>query len=92
MKKKVLDQNYIDKYKLGLELNDMFPDYFIPEYTMVSFTNIPYNKVVERNKMQDKILNKILSYDNIPKKDVLEDIVKKNIPKLNCEKDCWNNA
>ena len=88
MKKKVLDQSYIDKYKLGLELNDMFPNYFIPEYTMVSFTNIPFNKVLERNKIQDKILNKILSYDNIPKKEVLEDIVKKNMTKLNCEKDC----
>ena len=83
MKEKVLDNQYIKKYRLGLKLNDMFPDYFIPEYTLVSFTNVPYQEVIKRNKIQEKILNKILSYKEIPKKEVLENIVKKNIKKLN---------
>ena len=86
MKKQVLDEKYLEKYNLGFKLYDMFPDYFIPEYVMVSFTNIPYSIVRDRSHIQDIILNKILSYEKIPKKEILEKIVKENLTKLEDEK------
>ena len=88
MKKHVLDQTYLDKQKLGFQLYDMFPDYFIPEYIMVSFTNIPYSIVKYRSSIQDKILDTILSYDKMPEKEVLENLVKENLSRLDNEKNC----
>ena len=86
MKKDVLDKEYLKKHNLGFELYDMFPDYFIPEYIMVSFTNIPYDTVKKRSYIQDIILKEILSYKKFPKKEVLSRIIKKNLIKLKDEK------
>lgn len=88
MKKEVLDHNYIDKYKLGLELNKMFPNYFIPEYIMTSFTNIPYSIVKKRSKVQNMILDKILSYNKMPGEKKIETIIKKDLGKINYEENC----
>uniref|UniRef100_A0A7S3FYI7 Kynurenine 3-monooxygenase n=1 Tax=Palpitomonas bilix TaxID=652834 RepID=A0A7S3FYI7_9EUKA len=45
------------KRKVDKFLHSLFPQSWIPLYTMVSFTRIPYNEVVERAQRQDKILN-----------------------------------
>ena len=82
MKSDVLDKNHIKKNNLGFKLYDMFPDYFIPEYIMVSFTNIPYSIVKNRSHIQNMILKKIISHKEIPKKDYLEKIIKENLTKL----------
>jgi len=71
---------------LGFELYDMLPDYFIPEYIMVSFTNIPYSIVKKRSSIQDIILDEILSYNKKPKKEILKKIVKQKMIKLEDEK------
>ena len=78
MKKRVLDDEYLKKYNLGFKLYDMFPDYFIPEYIMISFTNIPYSTVKKRSYIQDIILEEILSYDKFPEKEILSRIVKES--------------
>lgn len=38
-------------------LHFLFPARFIPLYTMVAFTRMPYSKVVAKNKFQRKIVN-----------------------------------
>ncbi|MAX10052.1 MAG: kynurenine 3-monooxygenase [Candidatus Marinimicrobia bacterium] len=86
MKEHVLDEEYLKKYNLSLELYNTFPEYFIPEYVMVSFTNTPYSIVVKRSIIQDTILNKILSYKKIPEREILEKIVKERLIKLDDEK------
>ena len=86
MRNDVLEEEYIKKYTLGFELYDMFPDYFMPEYIMVSFTNIPYNIIKKRSYIQNTILDEIISYGKLPKKEILEKIVKRNLKKLSDEK------
>ena len=85
MKNDVLEDKYIKKHSLGFKLYNMFPDYFIPEYIMVSFTNIPYNTIKKRAYIQDVILDKVLSYGEIPEKEILGEIIKSNLIKLNDE-------
>ncbi len=63
MRNDVLDETHIKKQKLSFLLNNDFPDYFIPLYTMVSFTTIPYSIAYKRGKIQDNILNKLLKPD-----------------------------
>jgi kynurenine 3-monooxygenase len=48
MRNDVLNETHIKKQKLAFILNSDFPDYFIPLYTMVSFTTIPYATALKR--------------------------------------------
>ena len=86
MKNDVLEEDYIKKHALGFELYNMFPNYFIPEYIMVSFTNTPYSIVKKRSYIQNAILDEILSYKGLPEKEVLDKIVKRNLKKITDEK------
>ena len=64
MRNDVLDDIHLSKQKLSFILNKDYPDYFIPLYTMVSFTTIPYSIALERGKIQDVILEKIIDDSN----------------------------
>ena len=65
MRNDVLDETHIKKQKLSFLLNNDFPNHFIPLYTMVSFTTIPYSIAYKRGKIQDHILSKLLTPDLI---------------------------
>ena len=85
MRDSVLDKDHILKNELSLKLMDLYPNYFIPEYTMVSFTNIPYSIVQKRSEIQDKILNDIIkkkysAYEL--QKEAVEKLIKSNLSRL----------
>ena len=61
MRNDVLDDIHIKKQELSFLLNNDFPEYFIPLYTMVSFTTIPYSIALERGNIQDKILDDLFN-------------------------------
>lgn len=61
MRNDVLDDSHIKKQKLSFLLNNDFPEYFIPLYTMVSFTSIPYSIALKRGNIQDKILSELIN-------------------------------
>ena len=61
MRNDVLNDIHIKKQKLSFLLNNDFPDNFIPLYTMVSFTTIPYQVALDRGKVQDMILSKLIN-------------------------------
>ena len=65
MRNDVLDSKHVSKQKLAFSLYDKFPDRFIPLYTMISFTNIPYSIALERGKIQSLILDEILSIGEV---------------------------
>lgn len=48
--------------RLGLLLNRLLPRQWIPLYTMISFSNIPYAEAVERAKAQDEKLHKAITF------------------------------
>jgi len=83
MRSDVLDKKHIQKQKLAFVLNNDFPDYFIPLYTMVSFTSIPYATVLERGKIQDIILNTLINkkYD----KEKISKIIFKHLTKISAD-------
>ena len=43
----------------------IIPNTFIPLYTMVAFTTIPYHKVIERDHKQTKIFNRCLMFGTV---------------------------
>ncbi|GMT09505.1 hypothetical protein PFISCL1PPCAC_802, partial [Pristionchus fissidentatus] len=51
--------SYKLRKKLDLTLNRWFPQSWIPLYSMVTFTRIPYSEVVKNRQWQDKVLARI---------------------------------
>ncbi len=56
MRDRVASPAFLFRKKIEKLLHRLFPDLFIPLYTMVSFTRIPYADAVERSRQQDTIL------------------------------------
>ncbi|MBZ0204120.1 MAG: FAD-dependent monooxygenase [Ignavibacteria bacterium] len=61
MRDLVSDPKFLLKKKIEGELYKMFPDVFIPKYTMVTFLRIPYSVALSRGKAQESILSEISS-------------------------------
>ena len=61
MRESVAQSDYIQRKKFANALFKKFPDRFIPRYNMVSFTSIPYSQVYKRGKIQQEIIDKLMS-------------------------------
>ena len=64
MRDHVLDENYIIKKRLSSIIESRHKDRFVPRYSMVSFHSTPYSMVYERGRVQDKILDRLISKDS----------------------------
>lgn len=62
MRDLVADKRFQLKKKIEAELFRMFPERFIPKYSMVTFHRIPYATALRRGKIQERILEE-LSHD-----------------------------
>lgn len=60
MRAHVNSKLYIMRKHLDNVLQWLFPRHWIPLYTMVTFSVIPYKEVIDRRKRQDEILSKSL--------------------------------
>ena len=54
--------------QIEARFQDQFRDHWMPLYTMVSFSNIPYREVFERGKLQQKVMDEILDLPEVEKK------------------------
>ena len=61
MRNDVLDNDFSRKQELSFLLNNKYPNQFIPLYTMVSFTTIPYSIALKRSGIQNMILDDLLN-------------------------------
>jgi kynurenine 3-monooxygenase len=57
--------SFLKRKKIEHALSDNFPDNFISQYAMVSFSNIPYSEAVRRGDEQDKILDQLEKEEGI---------------------------
>lgn len=51
---------FVMRRRLEILANRFFPESFLPLYSMISFSNIPYAEAVRRAEQQDKIIEKSL--------------------------------
>ncbi|XP_065186660.1 kynurenine 3-monooxygenase-like [Sycon ciliatum] len=56
MRSLVNSKSFLLRKKVDSLLNYLFPRSFIPLYSMVTFSRIPYGEVIERRKRQDKLV------------------------------------
>ena len=65
MRDLVGDPMFLLRKKIAAWLQTEYPDKFIPLYSQVTFTHIPYHKALAEGQRQDELFEKILSLDNI---------------------------
>lgn len=80
MRDSVVNSDYLNQKKISNNLYKQFPNQFIPRYDMVSFTSIPYSKVLKRNEIQKQIISQIIEGKTNIKK--VESIIKQKLPKI----------
>lgn len=60
MRDLVADPHFVKKRQLSGKVNEWFPEKWLPLYSMVTFSDIPYHKALEEGRRQNKILEAIL--------------------------------
>lgn len=56
---------FLRRKQIERALYETFPEKFIPQYSMVSFTNTPYSEAIRKGNQQDLILDELASKENI---------------------------
>jgi kynurenine 3-monooxygenase len=65
MRAHVASRRFLAERRLERFLHRRFPDRFVPLYTMVTFTRIPYAEAVRRARRQDALLRRLVSWGGI---------------------------
>ena len=68
MRDKTTDPHFLLQKKIEQKFGNLYPDKWIPLYSMVSFTNIPYSEAWHIGLKQEKIMKKIMKIPNIENK------------------------
>ncbi|MFD2246564.1 FAD-dependent oxidoreductase [Pontibacter ruber] len=62
MRDKVADPRFLLRKKIEARINQQYPDKWIPLYTMVTFTDLPYSYALETGRLQDEIMKKVMKH------------------------------
>lgn len=68
MRDLVADPAFLFKKKIATRIGELYPNKFIPVYSMVSFTHLPYSEALQEYTRQDKALTEILQMPQIGEK------------------------
>ena len=59
--------DFLLRKKIENRFSELYPDKWIPLYSQVTFSHIPYSKALATGKKQEKIMEKIMAIPNIHK-------------------------
>ena len=62
MRDKVADPRFLLRKKIEAKINEQYPDKWIPLYSMVTFTDLPYSYALETGRLQDEIMQKVMKH------------------------------
>ncbi len=65
MRDHVADAEFLVRKKIEKYLHQTIPDLFVPQYTMVSFTDTPYAEAMQAGIDQDSLFEEIMRIENI---------------------------
>ena len=85
MRSSVNQHKFQLKKELSFKFEELFPDYFVPRYSMVMFHKIPYSLAKQRGEIQNKILEDCLhNKKNIDEVDLVQakTLICKNLTQL----------
>ncbi|MEM9328484.1 MAG: NAD(P)/FAD-dependent oxidoreductase [Bacteroidota bacterium] len=58
MREKVRDEGFLERKKIEALLHEQYPNDWIPLYTMVTFSHIPYSEAKRLGQLQDQVFRK----------------------------------
>jgi kynurenine 3-monooxygenase len=61
MRNQVADPKFLIRKRIEAKLHALYPKDWIPLYTMITFSHIPYSEAYTQGKLQDKVMNKVMS-------------------------------
>jgi len=64
MRDKVADPDFLLRKKIAARLHQEYPD-FLPLYSMVSFSHLPYDEALREGKAQDAFFERVLQLEGI---------------------------
>ncbi len=67
-----IDEDFDIKWKLERKIWDLYPDKWMPVYTMVAFSHIPFPKIIEIGSKQNQIMYNLLQLKNVREKFMCE--------------------
>lgn len=77
---------FVFRRRLEIVLNRFFPESFLPLYTMISFSNIPYADAVRRALQQDRSMSKALRLFGITSLSAIALLVSREVwNKISCK-------
>ena len=59
------DPNFLLQKKIEAKFSKLYPEKWIPLYSQVTFSHIPYSQAIKNGKAQDVIMAEILKMENI---------------------------
>ncbi|MFK7825885.1 MAG: FAD-dependent oxidoreductase [Oligoflexales bacterium] len=68
MRKTVRDPKFQLKKQLAFQLEELYPNIFIPQYSMVMFHRVPYLRAKQIGQVQEKILEQCVEGVDIPER------------------------
>ncbi len=68
MRDLVADPDFLFKRKIAARVSEVYPDKFIPVYSMVSFSHHPYAQALKEYTRQDAVLTEVLKMPGIEEK------------------------
>ncbi len=76
MRDKVGDPKFLLRKKIAAWLHEKYPEDFLPLYSMVTFSHIPYSEALKEGKRQDELFERILSVPGIEKNWQGEEVIR----------------
>jgi kynurenine 3-monooxygenase len=61
MRDQVADPKFLLRKRIEAKLHALFPKDWIPLYTMVTFSNMPYSEAYTQGKLQEMIMDKVMA-------------------------------
>lgn len=61
MRNQVADPKFLIRKRIETKLHSLYPKDWIPLYTMVTFSNIPYSEAYTQGKLQEMVMDKVMA-------------------------------
>ena len=78
----VADPMFLLQKKIEAKFSELYPDKWMPLYSMVTFSNIRYSVALETGKRQDAIMKEVLKTPNIEDKWDSEEVMELILSKI----------
>jgi len=67
MRDHVADERFLLRKKIEAKYTKLYPNKWLPLYSQVTFSNIPYHVAYNQGKIQDSIMEEVMQTENIDK-------------------------